>query len=346
MVKVRMMSFNELEKKIKNKNFKSFYLLYGTENYLIDKTIESLVNNALDNENKSFNYSVYDMDETPIDLAIEDAETLPFLGDRRVVVIKNCSFLSTVKDKQEHDLHKLESYLNNPVSFSIVVFVAPFEKLDERKKIVKLLKKQAEVLVATQLDSKDINAWITSLAHQEGVTIEQNALYKLVQLLGTNLNQLTQEIKKMALFVGVEGEITEEVIDNLIARTLENDIFALVDHVIHKRMENTFRLYFDMLKQNEEPIKILALLAGQFRLVLQAKLLISKGYTEKQIAGAIKVHPYRVKLASRQCKLFSENELKAILKEIAEADFMMKTGKMDKSLIMELFFTKLNNRSA
>lgn len=340
------MSFTEIEKKIKSRKFNAFYLLYGMEVFLIDKTIENLVNSALSEEDKSFNFSIYDMEETPIDLAIEDAETLPFFGDKRVVVIKNCTFLSSNKDKQEHDLGRLETLLNNPVPFSITVFVAPYEKLDERKKIVKLLKKQADILEAKKLDNKDLNEWIHSLVQKEGVTIEKNALYKLVQQLGTNLNQLTQEIKKMALYVGPEGEITEEVVDTLIARTLENDIFALVDHVIHKRMENTFRLYFDMLKQNEEPIKILALLAGQFRLVLQAKLLVSKGYTEKEIASQIKVHPYRVKLASQQSKLFSERELKAILQEIAEADYMMKTGKMEKNLIMELFFTKLNTRSA
>jgi DNA polymerase III subunit delta len=340
------MSFAEIEKNIKSKKFKPFYLFYGSESYLIDKTLDALVNSALGNEDKSFNYSIYDMEETPLDLAVEDAETLPFFGERRVVVLKNCTFLSTAKDKQEHDFKKLETFLNNPVPFSLTVFVAPYEKLDERKKLVKLLKKQADILEASKLDNQAINSWIISLANQEGITIEQNAIYKLVQQLGTDLNQLTQEIKKMALYVGIEGEITEEVVDTLIARTLENDIFALVDHVIHKRMDQTFRLYFDMLKQNEEPIKILALIAGQFRLVLQAKLLVTKGYTEKQIAGLLKVHPYRIKLASGQCKLFSENELKSILQEIAEADYMMKTGKMDKNLIMELFFTKLNKRTA
>jgi DNA polymerase-3 subunit delta len=340
------MSFSDLQQKIKGKKFSPFYLLYGTENYLINQIIELLGNNALNGEDKSFNFSTYDMEEQPLDLAIEDAETLPFFGERRVVVIKNPTFLATVKDKQEHDLNKLETFLNNPVPYSITVFIAPYEKLDERKKIVKLLKKQADVLEAKKLDNKAIKGWILSLADQEKVSISSNAISKLTQQIGTNLNQLTQEIKKMALYVGRGGEINEQVIESLVARTLENDIFSLVDHVINKRMEATFRIYYDLLKQNEEPIKILALIARQFRMVLQTKLLLGKGYSEKQIVSIIKAHPYAIKIAWKQSKLFSESELKSILNEIAEADYMMKTGKMDKSLIMELFFSKINTRSA
>ncbi|WP_078545526.1 DNA polymerase III subunit delta [Litchfieldia alkalitelluris] len=331
----------EIWKNIKRNNISSTYLLYGTESFLINETKDLLISKVLTEEEKDFNLSVYDLEEVPVEVAIEDAETLPFLGDKRIVLLKNPSFLTSEKAKVEHNTSKLEEYLNAPAPFSILILIAPYAKLDERKKITKLLKRQAEVLEANTLNEKELITWIRERASLNGVTITDSAISLVLQLSGTHLSMLTQEIDKMSLFVGINGQIDEGVVSSLVPRTIEQNIFSLIENIVQRNLDVALRIFYDLIRNNEEPIKILALLATQFRLLLHVKEFSKKGYGQQQIAGHLKVHPFRVKLAAGQANLFSEEELVGIMSQIAEMDYEMKSGKMDKQLILELFIMRL-----
>ncbi|MCY8818626.1 DNA polymerase III subunit delta, partial [Bacillus atrophaeus] len=70
-----------------------------------------------------------------------------------------------------------------------------------------------------------------------------------------------------------------------------------------------------------------------------------QGYGQKQIAANLKVHPFRVKLAMDQARLFSEAELRHIIESLAVMDYEMKTGKKDKQLLLELFLLQLLKRN-
>jgi DNA polymerase-3 subunit delta len=328
--------------KIKKQKLSSLYLLYGTETFLLNETYERIVRTVLSEEERDFNLSVYDCEETPIEAAIEDAETLPFFGEKRIVLIKNPYFLTAEKGKEkiEHNVKKLEAYITSPSPFSIVIFVGLYEKLDERKKITKLLMNEAEVFVAAPLNEKELRQWIDERVFTNGVTIAEEAKETLLQLAGTNLMSLANELDKLSLFVGKGGTIEKETVEMLVSRTLEQNVFVLVEKVIQRNTSEALRVFYDLLENSEEPIKILSLLANQFRLLYQVKWLAAKGYGQQHIASLLKVHPFRVKLAMGQAALFSETELMHIISDIAEADYQMKSGIMDKRLIIELLFIK------
>ncbi|OAT74456.1 DNA polymerase III subunit delta [Parageobacillus thermoglucosidasius] len=332
--------------KIKNHHLSPLYLLYGTESFLLTETYELLIRTVLTEEEREFNVSVYDCEETPVQTALEDAETFPFLGEKRVIVVKNPYFFTAEKEKEiTHDLKKLESYIMSPSPFSIVVFVGAYEKLDERKKITKLMKEHAEVLVATPLSEKELREWMMERAQQSGATMEENAVDALLQLAGTNLMTLANELDKLALFVGRGGIIHQETVEKLVSRTLEQNVFVLVEKVTKRQIDEALQVFYDLLENNEEPLKILALLANQFRLLYQVKWLAAKGYGQQQIASILKVHPFRIKLAMGQAALFSEEELMAAIRQIAEADYEMKSGAMDRQLIMELLLMKWSGKT-
>lgn len=321
------------------------YLFYGTETFLMNEMKEVLTSGLLEEHEKDFNFAIYDLEDTPIEVALEDAETLPFMGEKRMIVLKNPYFLTGEKGKEkvEHSLDRLEQYIQQPAPYSVVVFSAPYEKLDERKKVTKLLKQHAEVLEFNALDEKDLIKWIGNRASMYQVTFEDHAAKLLMQLTGSNLMLISKEIEKLSLYVGPEGHITQETVNLLVARTLEQNIFDLIDKAVHRKLDEAFRIFYDLLKNNEEPIKILSLLANQFRLIFQVKDLVRQGYGQQQIAGMLKVHPYRVKLAAGQSNLFSSDHLMGIINHLAEVDYEIKNGKMDKKLAVELFLMKLNN---
>ncbi|WP_160721801.1 DNA polymerase III subunit delta [Bacillus sp. USDA818B3_A] len=333
----------EIWKKIKKKEIAPIYLLYGTEAFLINETKQLLLDHILEEEEKDFNFSAYDLEETSVDLALEDAETFPFLGEKKVVILHNPVFLTAekTKEKVEHNLAKLEQYLKEPAPYTVMVISAPYEKLDERKKITKELKKNAELVEAKKMSEHDLKKWVKDRAKNNGMEMEENAIDQLLALAGTNMFMLAGEVDKLSLYAAEQKRIDRELVEKLVARTLEQNIFTLIEKVVQRKLDEALRIYYDLLKQNEEPIKILALLSGQFRLIYQVKELSRRGYGQQQIAGFLKIHPFRVKLALGQAGGFTDEELAHLMALLADADYQMKTGGMNKSLLIEMLLFRL-----
>ncbi|MGG3519017.1 DNA polymerase III subunit delta [Bacillus pseudomycoides] len=334
---------SDIHKKIKKKQFAPLYLIYGTEVYFINETIKLITTEALAEEDREFNVVTYDLEEAYLEDVIEDARTLPFFGERKILLVKSPLFLTSQKEKLEQNLKILEEYVAEPSPFSIVVFVAPYEKLDERKKITKLLKKTADVVEASTMQVQDVRKWIVARVDEVHVHIEEVAVSLLLELVGSNVTMLAKEMDKLTLYVGIGGEITTGLVAELVPKSVEQNVFALTEKVVKKDIAGAMLILDGLFTQQEEPIKLLALLVSQFRLLYQVKELQQRGYGQNQIASHIGVHPYRVKLAMNQTKFFSFEELKKVILELAEADYSMKTGKMDKKLVLEFFLMRLNH---
>ncbi|KKB72812.1 DNA polymerase III subunit delta [Bacillus glycinifermentans] len=340
--KVQMTVF-DVWRSLKKGDIHPVYCLYGKETYLLQETVQRIRQAVVDEETKDFNLSVFDLEEDALDLAVEDAETFPFMGERRLVVAKNPTFLTAEKkkDKPEHNLEALEAYIAQPAPYSVFVLLAPYEKLDERKKLTKLLKKHADMVEAKELNGPETADFIKGLAKSEGKQIDSGAAEELVILCNASLSAIAQEVKKLSTYIGDRDEILLDDVRKLVARGLEQNIFELINKVVNRRRTEALQIFYDLLKQNEEPIKMMALIANQFRLILQTKYFSQQGYGQKQIASNLKVHPFRIKLAIDQARLFSETELKSIMEQLAVMDYEMKTGKKDKKLLLELFLLKL-----
>ncbi|MBC2193758.1 DNA polymerase III subunit delta [Listeria booriae] len=333
-------------KKIEKKQFAPIYLIIGTEDYIINETKKRLVANILDTEDTDFNYANFDLDETAIEQVIEEAETIPFFGDRRLIVASNPSFLTTEKTKSkiEHRTARLEDYLNEPVDYSILVIIARVEKLDERKKLTKLLKKQATIVDAKRPNDAELRKWILSAIKNNDFSMEIPAIERLMELTGGQLTTAMNELDKLMLYKLESREISVADVESLVVRSLEQNIFLLLDKMIALDISGALSIYYDLLKQKEEPIKILALIASQFRLLSQIKLLEKQGFSQQQVAQKLKVHPFRVKIGARQAKSFSYEQLTATLERLAEMDFEMKTGYGDKAQKLEWFLFSLQDQ--
>ncbi|RSL31538.1 DNA polymerase III subunit delta [Salibacterium salarium] len=339
------MEYTQLLKDLNQQKVSSLYLLYGTEDYLIKNVIEKIVSASLAEQERDFNYSIYDMKETPLDIPVEEGETLPFFGGKRVILMRNCYFLTGVKEKEkmEHNVSYFEQYIDNAPKETIMIATVSHEKLDERKKIVKKLKKQGIVLDANPFDEQKMLQWLHEYIRDSNIDMTEQAKQKVIQLAGKDMMMLASEMEKLSLYVEAGGEITEEIVEKLVARTLEDNVFELVDHVVNGRSEKALRIYYDLMKQNEEPIKILALLARQFRMILHVTNLKKTGYSRQKMASQLKLHPYAVKIAEGQAQKYNESMLTNVLKELADADYNIKTGKFGKSLQLELSIAKLTD---
>ncbi len=146
---------------------------------------------------------------------------------------------------------------------------------------------------------------------------------------------------KLCLYVGDGGKISRTEVDTLTIPSVEEDVFALVDAMASIQTKRALELYKQLLLRKEEPIKIVALMARQFRIMLQIKELEGHQYTPQQIGSRLGLHPYVVKLSAEKARRYEASRLASELSRLAELDFQMKTGQIDKVLGVELFLLRM-----
>ncbi|MFC4558874.1 DNA polymerase III subunit delta [Virgibacillus kekensis] len=339
------MTHVEVMKQVKKGQITPVYLLYGTESYFIQNITKQITKNVLADSDDE-NLSVYDLEETPIQEVITDAETYPFFGDRKLIIANNPVFLKAKPDKLpfEHDLDTLTNYLSQPVDYSVIVFIAPYEKIDERKKVSKTLKKNGTVAACLPIKEYEVKNWITNLAGSLKITIADDAYEMLEAELSGDLHLLRNELTKLSFYVGEGGLVTKEIAENLVAHSTDNSSLRLVDAVMERDLHKAVSIYKDLEKMKEEPIGLIALLAFQFRTILRVKLLKQKGYSQGQMQKQISTHPYVIKIALNRERKFSVNRLEEIVDKLTEADAAIKQGRMEKELAFELLLYDLISR--
>ncbi|WP_169729977.1 DNA polymerase III subunit delta [Thermicanus aegyptius] len=329
---------------VRRKEYSPVYLLYGEEEYQIEVLLKELIHLMVDPVWREMDFLSFDMTKTPIQTAIGEAETFPFGSERKIVLLKNAYFLtgSTFRTGVEHDLDTLKDYLENPSTFTSLILVAPYAKLDERKKVVKELLKKSKIYHAKPFTEEEREKWLRKQIKERKILMGEEELEVLSYLLPKSLPLANQELEKISLYsIGRKEPITREELEALITHTVEGDVFSLIDKALHQDLEGAFFLYRELMKRNEEPIKVLHLFGRQIRLLIQVKTLTKDGLSQKEIASRLRIHPYPVKLALNVGRDFPLENLFDMFHMIADYDRMMKEGKMEKRLALEIVILKL-----
>ncbi|MGY0694325.1 DNA polymerase III subunit delta [Virgibacillus sp. FSP13] len=336
------MAYMDVLKQVKNKQISPIYLLYGSDSYFIQNLKKQITKTVLPTDDYE-NLVSYDLAETPIQEVISDAETYPFFGEKKLIIANNPTFLKAKPDKLpfDHDINVLQHYIENPVDYSVVVFIATYEKIDERKKISKLFKKHGAVANCSPIKEQEVSKWIKNQADNLNITIAPEAYDILEGEISTNLHLLQNELNKLALYVGDGGMVTREIAESLVSHTTNSSSLRLVDAVIGRDIHKAIAIFKDLEKMKEEPIALIALLAFQFRTIFRVKLLKQKGYSQFQMQKQLGVHPYVVKIAYSRESKFTIDALQTIMDKLTEADTAMKQGKMEKELAFELLLYDL-----
>ena len=311
----------------------NIYLIYGTEEYLIKKELSKIIDNS--NINKD-NIIRYNLNEVNVSNVIEEASTISMFDDNKFIICEECSFLTgSTKKEIDHNIDSLIKYINNPFSDVYIVFIVNDEKLDERKKIVKELKKLSKVIQCNRLESHDLNNYIYNYFKENNYNIDMSLVRLIIDKVKYDLANIINECDKLMLYKDNDKNIIKEDIDNMIIETMEDNIFELTNSIMQKNVNKSIKIYKDLLLKGEEPIKLIVMIANQFRLILQVKLMVKNGYNQIEMPNVIKEHPYRVKLALASD--YTEKELINNIKKLYKLDYDIKTGNIDKNFGFELF---------
>lgn len=310
------------------------YLYYGISEFEIQKEFERVLKTL---HIDPINISRYHFENDNSKKIIEDANSFSLFSGEKVVVVENATLFSSISTKKEEDIALFTSYIENAHPHCHFFFFLNREKLDERKKIVKIIKKNG---IVKEFNGKgNLSVPIKELLQE--YQIDDFALSLLQQRVGDNLYLLEQEIEKIKLYKMEDKKITTKDIEEVTCQNIEFDDFAFLDAIIHQKKELALLFYQEMLKRNQEPIKIIIMLANKIRLMYQVKELNRKGYTERQIAEHVNAHPYTIKLSLQASRDYSSEVLLHYLKELADMDVKIKTGKVDKNHILDIFILKM-----
>ncbi|WP_051688440.1 DNA polymerase III subunit delta [Butyrivibrio sp. AE2032] len=316
----------QLNEDVASGNFKPCYLIYGDEAYLRLQNRDKLVK-ALGGSANSMNFNKYEGDNISPTEVIDMAETMPFLSDRRVILVENSGFFKA-------GCPELADYLKAPSETTLFIFVE--KEVDKRKDIYKALLKIGFEMECSAQDEELLKKWIRSRVASEGKDISPRAQAVLIDRVGTDMSNIATEIEKLICYCIARNAITEEDIDAVCANYLTGRIFAMTDAISSQDQTKAMELYYDLLALKEPPAKILALITRQFNIMLQIKEMTDNRRSSAEIASALKIAPFLVGKYQGWARKYSFEQLRGALELCASNDEAVKKGKLDYIISVEM----------
>ena len=324
-----MKSLNE---DIRSGQFKNVYLLYGEEAYL-KKQYKDRMTKAMLPDGDTMNYAYYEGKGINPSELIDLAETLPFFAERRLIVVENSNFFKNAAPE-------LADYMKTIPETTCFLFVE--NEVDKRGKLYKTVKEKGRIVEMGRQDEKTLLYWIAGNVRKEGRQIKESTARYLVSKTGTDMENLEKELEKLFSYTLGKDEITAADIDDICTTQITNKIFDMIEAVAAKRQKQALDYYYDLLALKEPPMRILYLLSRQFKLLLEVKDLMGRGNDKAQIAKTAKLHPFVAGKYMQQCRTFSKAELRDIMEEAASTEEMVKTGRMNDVMSVEIFIVKFS----
>lgn len=340
--------FNDID----NDELKSVYLLFGPEMYLKDRILEKVKKTYIDEGFETLNYVYMEGKSVTQDDIINACETLPFMSEKKIVVVEDSSVFKSNKEKSSSKEDVLSDYTKNVNESTCLIFILKENKVDNRKKIIKNIKKSGRVVELEQLKNEELNKWVMKEFRDSKKSINRNIASYFINstsYLDRNseitLYDLENEINKVINYVGDKDEITNDDIEYTKPKNLENDIFKLVDYISQKNTSMAMEMFNEMILSGEAAQLIMHMIVRQMRLLLTSKLLKEKGYDTKSIGQKINVyHSFIIQKLINQGRSFKEEELITSLKKCRDTDRDIKTGKIDGKLGMEILIVELSQK--
>ena len=330
----------EESQKLTLSNLPSLSLFTGTDQGQFE-VMKSQVLKQIGYDSADLNFAYFDMKEVVYKDVELELVSLPFFADEKIVILDHFVDITTAKKRflTDDELKSFEEYFDNPSSTTKLIIFAE-GKLDSKRRLVKLLKRDAKVFDAVEAKEQELRQYFQKWSQKQGLQFVGQSFENLLIKSGFQFS----EIQKNLLFLQSYKEdsvIEEEDIVNAIPKTLQDNIFDLTQFILTKKMDQALDLVRDLTLQGEDEIKLIAVMLGQFRTFTQVKILAESGQTESQIASSLgsflgrNPNPYQIKFALRDSRGLSLSFLKQAISYLIETDYQIKTGLYEKGFLFE-----------
>ncbi|SFH57402.1 DNA polymerase III, delta subunit [Pseudobutyrivibrio sp. OR37] len=319
-----------IDEDIAKGQFQNLYLIYGEEDYLKLQYKNKLIA-ALVNEGDNMNFSKYQDSGINTAQIIDQAETMPFFAEHRVILIENSGF----GKKMPEDLG---SYLSSIPEFTVLIFVEP--SADKRGKLYKAAKACGRDIEINMPNEAVLAKWVGAQLNAAGKQMKKDAWTQFLNMTHESMDNMSRELEKLITYVGERNQITLEDVNAICIAKVETKIFDMLNAISAKDMVKTMDLYQDMLSAKEPPMRILTMIVRQFRQMKVVKELSGFGNNASTIASRVGMPDFAVRRTIQLAGNFSDKEITNLLNDASDFEEQFKTGRLDEKLAVELIIMK------
>jgi DNA polymerase-3 subunit delta len=311
---------------IKSGDFKHIYLLYGEEHYLKRQYTDKL-KSALCSEGDQMNTHFFTGKDISVGEIIDLAETLPFLADRRVIFISDSGLFKSGGER-------MAEYLSDPNETSFFVFTE--SEIDKRSKLYKTVQSKGCAVEFGAQDESTLKRWVAGILKRENKRITESTVQLFLTKTGTDMENIHTELEKLICYCMDRDVVTDEDVNTICTNRISNHIFDMTEAIAKGETKKALDLYYDLLALKEPPLRILFLISRQYNMLLQVKVMKSKGFDNKAIGQAVGLPPFVVGKYIAQADRFKTSELKQSVTACVDAEEAVKTGRMNDLMSVEL----------
>ncbi|MEI7499789.1 MAG: DNA polymerase III subunit delta [Bacteroidota bacterium] len=331
-------TFDQLLGDLKNKIYYPVYLLHGEESYFIDAVSDFIEHNVLNELEKEFNLTIVYGKDSNVFTLMSYAKRFPMMANYQVLIVKEAQDLDKIEDFQ--------SYMENPLTSTILVLCYKYGKLDKRKSLYKAIEKIGVTFESAQLYDNKIPDWIDKYVSQRKYSITPKAAAMLTEFLGADLGKIVNEIQKLLINIPAGSEISEEYVEKNIGISKDYNVFELQKALSKKDVlkANQIILYFAANPRENPLVKVIPILYSHFSKVLLYHFLPDK--SKNAVAAALSVNPFFVADYQQAAKSFPVSKTVSIISLLREYDLKSKgvdnASASDGELMKELVFKILH----
>ena len=319
--------------------FSPFYWLEWEEDYFIDQLTEAAEKSILKPEEAAFNCTVFYGRDTSWADVLNQCRRYPMFAERQVVILKEA--------QQLRDIEKLEPYFEQPLSSTILIIAHKEKKLDNRKKVARLIKEKGAYVFFKKLSEKDIASWIEQRLAERAYKIAPRALLLMVDHLGSDLSRIAQEIEKLQLNCKPGSVIDEHAIERFVGVNKEFNVFELQTALAQKDFLKAFRI-IQYFKQNPKAAPLQLILPLLYSFFSKVYMLFGTDATDdRTIAGQLGIPPFSIRNYKEAARLYgykgTELNLLLLHQYNLKSVGVGATSTDDSSLLKELIFKMTSN---
>lgn len=341
-----MIDLLKLEEDIKSGNIKNSYVLCGTDEFLMKESIEKLINKAVDRGFLDLNLAKFDGNNLNFDDFMNACETLPFMAERRVVVMARANFLRDKCDNENKSFYeKAKEYFTNPPSSTLVIGYLLLgdkrERANKFKKIIELDKKGCTIVLVDKLKGVRLTNKIEGIFKEQGKTIGKIELKYFSEMVDNNFDIIEREVDKLINFTG-DREITRADIDLMLPKTSEDDMFDLMDFISQKKANRAIDLINELLHKGEDVFSILRLIQEQFKKLYTVNISLNNNKRVDDISRELKLPNFVTEKLITQSRKFKDSSIKKALDITLETEKRLKSqSSLDKKTEIELMIINI-----
>lgn len=301
----------------------NLYLVFGSEEYLLDKFENKFKEKFIDEEIVDFNLTYIKNEDEVFKNIVSKGSTLPVMSKKRFIIVK----AGNIFKKGISNFEVFEKFLKNiPDTTLILILVNEDLSKNKRKKIIE---EHGVVINYSPPRFQDINKWIKFQFRDRGKKIDYRGIRLLEKMFNNNLQQLDSEIDKICTYIDEKNKVEVSDIKAVMSkdrRLKDNTIFEFLDAISKKEKNKSVYYFHQLIENGEEPQIIFAMITRRVRLMLIIKDLKKQGINHKKIASKVGEHPYPIKKIYGYVDNYSAQELEEMLDKFLQADVKLKTG--------------------